>query len=67
MLDTYELLTQEMHTWRLVADLYKDRLETELKAEEEPMMLDKLVSVVVAPVHVYRGLINILCNFSCSV
>ena len=46
MLDTYELLNQEMCTWRLVSDLYKDRLETEQKAAQQPMMLDNLVCLI---------------------
>ncbi len=44
VMEMLESLNSEKYTWRLVASLYRDRLETEAKGEcEEAMMLDMLV------------------------
>ena len=41
-----EAVRQERNTWRLLTSLYRDRLETEMKSEEEPMMVDSLVCLL---------------------
>ena len=42
-----EAVRQERNTWRLLTSLYRDRLETEMKSEEEPMMVDSLVRLFI--------------------
>lgn len=41
-LNVLNLLQQEQKTWQLVGSLYRDRLESEARCEEEPIEIDRL-------------------------
>ena len=40
----YRSLNDEKKTWQLIQSLYRDRMETEAKHQQESMLIDTIVS-----------------------